>query len=389
MVNVAVFFLIFFWTIPVTFVSSIATSAALSDQLPFLSFVQDNDVARGFIEGVLPTLILYAFMALLPLMLLALAKMRCIEAFSWQGMTVANYYFLFQVFNVFLVFLISNSIFDQISGLIDHPTTIVSLLGDSLPKVANFFTNYIMLQAFAGYPLQLLQILRLLVVYPKVRWMCKTEKEVLIAQMPPAMDYSTVFPRASLVFMIAMAYATIAPIILPFAFIYFAFGYVVYYNQLMYVFIPEFESGGEFWPVVFQHCCAALVVAQLTLIGLFGVKLAPSQAALSVVMPFLTVAFYYYTVSRFWKKAETLPLELAVNVDKSDKLDARVDYERKHSEAEQIDHEAELVYTHPAITKLKQMRIGEDEIEGNKAVPRLHMGNQLKGDAGAIVQRLT
>jgi hypothetical protein len=304
-------------------------------------------------------------------------------------MSVANYYFLFQVFNVFLVFLISNSIFDQISGFVDHPTSIVSLLGDSLPKVANFFTNYIMLQAFAGFPLQLLQVLRLLIVYPKVRWLCKTEKEVLQAQVPPSMDYSSTYPRASLVFMIAMAYATIAPIILPFAFVYFAFGYVVYYNQVMYVFVPDFESGGLFWPVVFQHCCAALVVAQLTLIGLFGVKLAPSQAALSVVMPCLTVAFYYYTTSRYWAKAQTLPLELAINVDNSDQRDARVDYERKHSEADQIDHECELVYTHPGITKLKQMSVGDAEQEGGKAVPRLHMGVQLKGDAGAIAQRLT
>ncbi len=51
-----------------------------------------------------------------------------------------------KVVNVFFVSLIAGSAFDQLSSLIGSPMSIVSLLGDSIPRTGYFFTNYVMLQ---------------------------------------------------------------------------------------------------------------------------------------------------------------------------------------------------------------------------------------------------
>ena len=44
-------------------------------------------------------------------------------------------YFLFQVFNFFIVLTLANSIFVVLQEIIDHPRQLVELLGTSLPKV--------------------------------------------------------------------------------------------------------------------------------------------------------------------------------------------------------------------------------------------------------------
>lgn len=49
--------LLFLWTIPITFVASLTTLEALSEQLPFLEPVVDlSPVIKGFLEGFLPSL---------------------------------------------------------------------------------------------------------------------------------------------------------------------------------------------------------------------------------------------------------------------------------------------------------------------------------------------
>ena len=56
-----------------------------------------------------------------------------------------------------------------------------------------------------------------------------------------------------LFFLIGMSYSILSPIIIPFFVLYYAFGYVVWIYQLLHVYIPEWEHGGQFWPEVFYR----------------------------------------------------------------------------------------------------------------------------------------
>jgi hypothetical protein len=53
-----------------------------------------------------------------------------------------------------------------------------------------------------------------------------------------------------MIFIIGLTYSVIAPLVLPFVVAFFGFGYLVMKYQLMYVYIPQYESGGRFWPKV-------------------------------------------------------------------------------------------------------------------------------------------
>eukprot|EP00042_Codosiga_hollandica_P031439 m.191681 g.191681 ORF g.191681 m.191681 type:complete len:148 (-) comp53641_c0_seq26:1065-1508(-) len=69
----------------------------------------------------------------------------------------------FQVVNAFFVTIIASSAFSQLDQLINSPTSIVSLMGTSVPGSNGFFVNFIMLQMLSGLPMQLLQLVPLIV----------------------------------------------------------------------------------------------------------------------------------------------------------------------------------------------------------------------------------
>lgn len=54
--------------------------------------------------------------------------------------------YLFQVINVFFASIISNSVFQELQLLLDHPSDLLTILGKTVPGTGGFFINYVMLQ---------------------------------------------------------------------------------------------------------------------------------------------------------------------------------------------------------------------------------------------------
>ena len=54
-------------------------------------------------------------------------------------------------------------------------------------------------------------------------------------------------------FIIAMSYSVLSPLVIPFAVMYFGFGYVTWLNQLLFVYVPKWEGDGEMWPIIFHR----------------------------------------------------------------------------------------------------------------------------------------
>jgi hypothetical protein len=85
--------------------------------------------------------------------------------------------FAIQIVNVFFVTTLSGAVFDSLHSIIEQPTSIVSLLAQSIPKVADFFINYVMLQGLGGMPTDLLRLVPLIVTQLKLRFLGKTERD--------------------------------------------------------------------------------------------------------------------------------------------------------------------------------------------------------------------
>lgn len=168
--------MVLFWTIPVFFVSSLTTLSNLVKVLPFLEFIYRSPFLQGFLEGLLPTLALTIFMAVLPLItrskFLSFLLLNLIHSFFFfqhsiwlifksielakceyrasksatERKSFAKLYG-FHFWNVFLVITISGAIMDGITDFVNNPTGIVKALATTIPSVP-FFSLLLFLLIF-------------------------------------------------------------------------------------------------------------------------------------------------------------------------------------------------------------------------------------------------
>ena len=103
-------------------------------------------VVLGVITGLLPSVLLAVLMALLPIFLRLMAKLGGDPTLSEVELTVQNYYFAFQVVQVFLVATLGSAASASIKTIYQNPIGITTLLAQKLPLASNFYLCYFVLQ---------------------------------------------------------------------------------------------------------------------------------------------------------------------------------------------------------------------------------------------------
>ncbi|KAF7001137.1 hypothetical protein CFC21_016866 [Triticum aestivum] len=274
-----VFLTVFFYTIPITAVSAVTTLEKLREKLPFLKVVVDQQS-----EGI-PS------------------QSHVVRAASGK-------YFYFIIFNVFLGFTISSSLFSALKTIVDNPPGIIVMLGNSLPGSATFFLSFVALKFFVGYGLELSRLVPLIIFHLKKKYLCKTEDEVRAAWSPGDLGYNTRVPSDMLIVTIVLCYSVIAPLIIPFGVAYFALGWLIAKNQVLRVYVPSYESNGRMWPHIHTRVIAALMIYQATMIGVIILKLFFYSAILFPLIP-ISLIFAYTCHTRFYPAFAKTPLEVA------------------------------------------------------------------------------
>ena len=348
--------LVLLWTIPVIFVQSIANLQSLATGFS-VAFSWIDDIPSGvldIIDGFLPGLVLTIFNILLPMMLYKLSKMQGIVAWSWLQASVVSKFTIFQIVNNFFFSTAATAILGDLQAVVNDPSGVVDTLAQNIPKTGTFFITYLLFTTLSVYPLALLNPGGLIVGRLKKRFLMKTPRDVIAIEQAPARDYGTSYPITLFTFIIAISYSVLASLALPFAVLYFAFGYVVNksalhgtslaaplrphsaaalcsparafppprvlrrccgrYNHL-YVYNTHFETGGQLWPVLFKNATWCIFIAQAVFTLLLGLSKAPAPAVISaplVVFPWL---FYYFVRRAFLRRTVLLPLDAAVALD--------------------------------------------------------------------------
>ncbi|MBK5655902.1 MAG: hypothetical protein I4N50_29855, partial [Rhizobium sp.] len=157
--------LIVLWGTPVAFTGSLSQISTLTDQLPWLGFINNlPDWLVSFIEGVLPPLLLALLFILLPITLRFLAGLTGTTTSGERELLVQNFYFAFVFIQLFLVVSISSGLTSTIDKLSKNPGEITQVLAENLPKAANYFFSYMILQALSISSGTLLQIGAVIVI---------------------------------------------------------------------------------------------------------------------------------------------------------------------------------------------------------------------------------
>lgn len=75
-----------------------------------------------------------------------------------------------------------------------------------------------------------------------------------------------------LVFLIGVAFAPIAPVVVPFCALYFIVAYIVWKHNVIYTYRQRYRSSGITWPIIFRLVVTCSIVSHFTTFGLFAFR---------------------------------------------------------------------------------------------------------------------
>lgn len=190
---------IVFWSIPVAFVGILSNIKALTapgGYLEFAAFLNKiPPVIFGVVQGLLPVILLALLMALLPPYLRFLAKVGGAPTTADVEYTVSNYYFGFQVIQVFLVTTLTSAASAAVTDIIKNPGSTPALLSTALPAASNFYLSYIILQGLGVFSKNLAGISGLFVRPIMAKFLGSTPRKLFTQwNKLTVMRYGTVYP---------------------------------------------------------------------------------------------------------------------------------------------------------------------------------------------------
>ncbi|KAL1827383.1 hypothetical protein ACET3Z_005795 [Daucus carota] len=317
---VALFFLVFFFMIPITIVQSIANLEGIERVLPFLKPVIEAKIIKSFIQGFLPGIALKIFLILLPTLLMIMSKIEGFASLSSLERRSASKYHKFILVNVFLGSIVAGTALQQIHEFLNQSATeIPKIVGVSIPMKATFFISYIMVDGWAGIAGEILRLVPFVMFHIKNTFLVKTEKDREEAMDPGSLTFAISEPRIQLYFLLGLVYAPVSPILLPFIVVFFAFAYLVFRHQVINVYDQKYESGASYWPDVHSRIMIGLVISQLLLLGLLSTKEAGQTTPFLIVLPLLTIWFHLFCKGRFESAFVKFPLQDAMIKDTLEK----------------------------------------------------------------------
>ncbi|XP_059311717.1 CSC1-like protein At3g54510 isoform X2 [Lycium ferocissimum] len=315
---VAASLLTIFFVLPVTAVQGIAKYDRLKKWFPPAMAVDLIPGLRSIVTGYLPSAILNGFIYIVPFAMIGLARLAGYISRSKKDINACNMVFYFLVGNVFFLSLLSGSLLDQIGESFFHPKDIPNRLASAVSAQADFFVTYILTNGLAGFSLEMLQPgLLLWDTLKSYTWDCGKKKSPYVYSLP----YYRIIPFVGLIMLIGIVYAVVSPLLLPFIVGYFLLGYAVFINQIEDVYITTYETCGLYWPYIHHYIIVAIILMQVTMIGLFGLKAKPSASFSVIPLLVVTILFNEYCKIRFLPTFKQASIQDAKNNDELDKKD--------------------------------------------------------------------
>jgi hypothetical protein len=336
------------WAIPVSGTALLGDLPALIDRVPWLSFLNENDVVKKVFQalgGVLPALALTILLSLVPLIFYALAEKQGVQTGMMRELAVQNYLFFFDFVQIFLVVSIASGALKTLSSTANNIVSIPETLAQNLPLAADYFFSYMILQALGNSSGALLQYVTLALWYilpalfdntARDKWNRNTTLSVV--------NWGSYFPLYTTFACIALVYSVIAPLILIFAIITFSLYWIANRYCMLYIFKVKEDTGGLLYPRAINQTFTGLYFMELCMIGLFflvrdhnnNVACYP-QAIVMIVITALTILYQFLLNQSFSPLFRHLPITLEDDAVIRDEAFARAQAARFNDDYDEED----------------------------------------------------
>ncbi|KAK4542665.1 hypothetical protein LTR36_006237 [Oleoguttula mirabilis] len=298
--------LIVLYAIPVTFTSLLSKVHTLAQTYTWLAWLNSlPKIAISIIQGLLPALLLSLILILVPIIFRALIKQQGVATGNARELEVQKWYFAFLFIQVFFVVTIAGGLTAFFSEIASQPNKVVSELAENLPKAADYFFSYLMVQALSNSASGLLQTGALFFWFvwaplfdstARAKWRRQTKLNNV--------QWGTFFPPFTNFAVIGIIYSIIAPLILVFMLIIFALFWIVYRYNVLYVYQFRNDTGGLLFPTAINQLFTGIYLMEICLIGFFfisqnrngNVACIPQGAVMIVVAVF--TALYQWQLNR-------------------------------------------------------------------------------------------
>ena len=288
--------LIIFWSFPVAIVGAISQISYLTTVLPWLSFINSiPQVILGVVTSLLPSVMLAVLVSLVPVFFRLMGKLAGKPTLSAVELRCHESFFWFQVLQVFLVTTMTSAASSAVPSILKDPTSIPSLLAQSIPRASNFYVSYVILQGLTFAAGTLVQLVGLILFYVLGKLFDSTPRKLYNRWYNLAgLGWGTVYPFQEILTVVAITYAPVAPLVLGFAVIGLCLYYVAYRYNLLFVQTSAVDTKGVSYAKALNHTLVGCYLGVICLIGLTAIQYAAPALILSII---LLVAMILYHMS--------------------------------------------------------------------------------------------
>ncbi|RHN44308.1 putative calcium-dependent channel, 7TM region phosphate [Medicago truncatula] len=315
-VFVACIALTILFLIPVAVVQGLTHLDQLETMFPPLRSILRLTLVSQVITGYLPIQILQLFLSFVPAIMIFLSSLQGYISWSQIQKSACTKVLWFTIWNIFFANVLSGSALYRLNYFLE-PKEFPRVLAEAVPAQASFFMAYIVAFGWTNIASELFQLIPLSYNYVN-RYFGGNFSDDFEA---PSIPYYSEIPRILFFGLLGVTYFILAPLILPFILVYFCLGYIIYRNQLLYVYVQKFETGGEFWPIVHNCTIFSMVLMHIIVIGIFGLKELPIASGFTLPLPIVTLLFNEYCQKRFIPIFNAYPAECLIKKDRADQND--------------------------------------------------------------------
>lgn len=223
-----------------------------------------------------------------------------------------NAYFVFQVVQVFLVITISSSATAIIKKAVDDPASIPTLLAEGIPKVSNFYISYFIVQGLTVASGVISQVVGFVIFNLLYKYLAGTPRKMYKQWSTlSAISWGSTLPVFTNIAVIGITYSCIAPLVLGFATIGMSFFYMAFRYNILFVTDSQIDTKGLIYPRALQQLMTGVYIAEVCLIGLFGIATTPGPLIVMVVFTIFTALYHFSLNSALDPLLYTLPKTLA------------------------------------------------------------------------------
>eukprot|EP00178_Gracilaria_changii_P001940 TRINITY_DN1284_c0_g1_i1.p1 TRINITY_DN1284_c0_g1~~TRINITY_DN1284_c0_g1_i1.p1 ORF type:complete len:758 (+),score=117.59 TRINITY_DN1284_c0_g1_i1:13373-15646(+) len=308
-IAVAAFVFVFtlFWTIPATAIAGLFSLEKLSkvDGFEWTSKIRErSERLSQLVEGLLPVVVMSVLISLIPTLFRFVVSQERVVSYSIVERKTRDYFYCFTVYGSFFVIILGSAFLQDLAGIIDDPVQIIDSLASGVPGNGIFFATFIVWQALVQLPLLISGVVRVILRFILMK-ISKTERQQRKARTGGGLfQFFRYSGHAMLIMFLSLMFTSFSPLVPLCGIVYFGIAFLGFKYMLLFSCYQPWEGGGDMYPGAYWGTFIGLILKQVVVIAVLGLKRGPAQAIVCIIPTIATIILSMIIAKRYERISE-------------------------------------------------------------------------------------